>query len=496
MRKVNFLKTSLKCGVLSSNLLNSNAMENTYYNGIFRGETLREIRRKDEICSKEREIEELSKLQETKIYKLYKQKCFNKLLNKFCDFINEKIGDYTLYENILDAIYIYLEKQYNNRNELLINYDCLNKTFENKDNKKYYDMAKEYISNNFDKLREKSYFSCITEGMSCDKIKNNDFIIKDLITRTPIMIKYVDNHILEYNASKYKNIINDCIFYEDFIIISFEEFKDYLKKKNINMTDENVNNIYQIIVNHLKENNNNYFNFETKENNITKTYDLFFNHNEVGIYTPLFKNIQSIRSIKIYKSNISYESLCENCVNLNFIEFLKGSNCYGSMKNAFYNCPNIETLNFENLNMYGISNFVSMCEGDKKLKNIDLSNKNSKDSLSYGCKMDRMFANCCNLEYIFNGKNFNTYRVSSKEYMFLNCDNLNLFTKKDIWYYGILSSYIKIRYNYKSDLLNKIFKSELIIISNNSVKTKGIFAGTNEEEYNKKFNIQKEIDNR
>ena len=417
--------------------------------------------------------------------------CYSTLYKNLYSYISENINEKIVILTLLENIYEFLESKFHNKNQFIVDKDYYNSLFETKYAKHFLKLGENYIYNNFDEVKNMSYFS----RYNFKDIDKNDLYLTDMAKELIINSKIKGANIYDfvYYASKYKDILTSEIFFHDFMLINKKNFKEYIGKKNNDfINDKILNSIYEIIVNHFKINNNNYFNFDVNRGGIIETYDLFFQAGKHS-YIPLFKNKKSLISVNIHKSNMQYRSLFENCENLTSVIFSDGCICWQSLEEMFLNCKKLKYVDFKNLEMIHISSFESMFKNCSNLKVVDFSNVGLSKDARFKLKMDRMFFKCENLSSIYNGIKFNMNEADSLIETFYKCEKLDIiYDVQKLQIATMCNEYFKfIQKSGDVDIYKKMYQIPLMkIYGFNEKKIDDVFKGTkNEEVLNKIYGI-------
>jgi len=397
MRKVNFLKISFKCGVLSSNLLNFNAMENII--------NLKSNIETNNIYDKE-EKEKIEILEQLKneyldeiVYRIIKR-ANRKNLEKYKnpdEYLNsEEIKDNfnKLKEKVL--LEIYKKKDNENKNEIKI------------DNEKYYkkedlkDLISKLNYNHVDiitKYIKEIYMFHICEYDSEILLKNCN-ISKD-------KYKYFNKFVLTVEAPKCAEIMNKN-YYRKVYFKEIGENKNSKLKKFIIIADKNyINGLFYLsdIENVLKIRN-----YVDKNGEVDLSF--FFSH---------CHTLKNINFDGFYTENvINMQYMFEHCYCLENIDL----SCFKTdrvinMSGMFNNCRKIKDLDLKSFNTEKVKNFEDMFFCCNSLENLNIENFNTKNAEN--CSL--MFSDCHKLKSL-NLKNFNISNIKNAGYMFEGCSNL------------------------------------------------------------------------
>ena len=143
----------------------------------------------------------------------------------------------------------------------------------------------------------------------------------------------------------------------------------------------------------------------------------------------IFYNLSKLEKIVFLKSNTkitTLKNLFYNCWYLKSVDFGDLDTQYvTNLEGLFYSCSDLETINFSNFNTQNVNNMYCMFCNCEKLASLDVSSFNTENVTD----MKRMFSNCWKLENLKFSDNFNTTNVKDMSFMFYNCISL---TKLDL----------------------------------------------------------------
>ena len=91
-----------------------------------------------------------------------------------------------------------------------------------------------------------------------------------------------------------------------------------------------------------------------------------------------------------------------------------------NMNSMFCHCYGLEKLDLQNFNTTGVTNMMEMFALCSNLTELNIQSFNTSNVVN----MYKMFYECSSLKNLNYGQNFNTTKVTAKENMFDNCDNL------------------------------------------------------------------------
>ena len=91
-----------------------------------------------------------------------------------------------------------------------------------------------------------------------------------------------------------------------------------------------------------------------------------------------------------------------------------------NMNSMFCHCYGLEKLDLQNFNTTGVTNMREMFALCSNLTELNIQSFNTSNVVN----MYKMFYECSSLKNLNYGQNFNTTKVTAKENMFDNCDNL------------------------------------------------------------------------
>ena len=242
--------------------------------------------------------------------------------------------------------------------------------------------------------------------------KDNKLTQKNILNniKKGLQIKNENDDINEFNL--FKNLIEECTKIEEKRIDWYYYFNHpffyYEIEMILNIKKEDLNkNVKLIGLNNFNEENAELFINDEKE---LFTKDYIFN--KKGIYTIKYK----FNSFNF----TSLEKFFYECKNIEYINFniFNTSNIENS-KGMFYDCFNLKELDLNIFNTLNIKDMSHMFSGCHNLKKIDISSFETSKVLN----MESMFYDCSNLEEI-NLTSFKTFNVKDMNYMFSRCQNL------------------------------------------------------------------------
>ena len=227
------------------------------------------------------------------------------------------------------------------------------------------------------------------------------------------------------NTSKNLNIINKVEEDNEIIIeVELEIYNDEVDKEINILCDKNkLSKDNKDIENDIKENNLNIippkeFNYFNKGN--TK---LYLNDKEIEFNYKLKLNNKGIYKILI-KSNVKLFSLSTifyNCLNINKINFIKiNTNNVTDMSCMFSNCYNLSKIELSSFNTKNVTNMMGMFADCYNLSELDLSSFNTKNVTN----MFAMFSGCYNLSKL-DLSSFIIKNVTNMMGMFSSCSKIS-----------------------------------------------------------------------
>ena len=220
-----------------------------------------------------------------------------------------------------------------------------------------------------------------------------------------ILLKPLNFNIESLNGNNFNNykkygINNINLIGKNSIMSVFNVDRNDRKKKLqiLNYCDENKNELENNCELYINGNNveftfNNKFNFEGE-------YEIFIiNKNPLSNMNSLFKNC--------------------------YLTIIDLSNCdtqnVTNMKEMFYGCSNLISINIPNFNTNKVTNMNGMFSNCSSLKYLDLSNFNTSNVIDFGS----MFLFCNSLNSI-NLLNFDISNAENLNWMFSSCSSLNI----------------------------------------------------------------------
>ena len=139
--------------------------------------------------------------------------------------------------------------------------------------------------------------------------------------------------------------------------------KNMKKKLDINLNDYKEYLQIEIDLKIINNNNDNNQRFITIKEEDKKYYHLYFDGGEEEIKKYCINKDEKIENIKIiidYQIK-SFESLFENCCNIESLNFKKFyRNNINNMSFMFYNCSSLKELNLNNFNTNNVINMEGM----------------------------------------------------------------------------------------------------------------------------------------
>ena len=185
-------------------------------------------------------------------------------------------------------------------------------------------------------------------------------------------------------------------------------------------------------------------NMEYMFNNCKKLFSLDLSKiNTVDITNmeSIFYNCGNLNNLNLgsnfYLANArNMRNMFANCKSLTNLTLYTGNSAKFSllyMNSMFYNCINLQTLNF-NFYARNISNMEFMFYGCRKLISLDLSTFNT----NYLTSIEAMFYGCSQLSTL-NLETFNTFHINNMSSLFYGCEsltslNLNTFQTINVEY--------------------------------------------------------------
>ena len=137
----------------------------------------------------------------------------------------------------------------------------------------------------------------------------------------------------------------------------------------------------------------------------------------------ILANLVNLREIVFLKSNTkitTLKNLFYNCWYLKSVDFGDLDTQYvTNLEGLFYSCLNLEIINFSNFNTQNVNNMYCMFYGCSSLKELDLKNFNTANVTN----MWSMFSGCSSLTEL-DISNFNTANVTNMWSMFSGCSSL------------------------------------------------------------------------
>ena len=428
MKNVNFLKTSLKYGVLSSNLLNFNAMEN-----IINLNTNVEINNIYDEKEKEKiKIEIQKQLKEE-----YQDEHTNEIVYRIIKRANpnnlEKYKNPYNYTNSSDII-----RHFNRLKDAVIR-----KEEEKKLKNEIKKIVDDIINNIINKEKDKKNKNEIIINNIINKEEYKKENLKDLISN---LNPYLIDGIIKYIKQIYMFPLFEYNYnlLDEFCGISEEQYKYFNKfvvtvnvygdKRVINTKDYNGKvNVEKIS--------------EDKYSGL-KEFKIFANKKYLKklFYRSQIENVLEIRNYVDKYEKVDLERLFGDCRYLKNINF-KGFNTENviNMSRMFLNCCSLEKLDLKCFNIDRVINMSRMFLDCLKLTELDLSSFNTKNVKIFY----KMFVRCKNLKELdlssfnfknaencclmFSGcnkltnlilKNFDFSNISTASYMCYDCEEL------------------------------------------------------------------------
>jgi surface protein len=127
-------------------------------------------------------------------------------------------------------------------------------------------------------------------------------------------------------------------------------------------------------------------------------------------------NFEGINTSSLENMDFSF-SLCSKIISIDLSKF--DTSKVTSMHATFYNCDSLEKINFGNINTSSVVNMRSLFNRCFKLSSLNLSNFDTSNVKIF----DYMFSRCSSLKYL-DISTFNSLNLLSMEYMFRNCSSL------------------------------------------------------------------------
>ena len=227
-----------------------------------------------------------------------------------------------------------------------------------------------------------------------------------------------------------------------------------IKEKDINKEIyylDNTNGTY-IGVKHYHDNLKelNKYNTELYVNNKKVEYKKYFKPEKEGIYEIILKFNISIKDC----SYMFYD--CKNIENIDFISF--DTTNINNMRGMFYGCSSLKSIpdisNWNTTNVNNMSGMFGLCSSLKSIPDIsnwnttnvkdiegmfgrcsslksipDISNWNTTNVNNMGC----MFFGCSSLKSIPDISNWNTTNIKDMSYMFADCSSLKSIPVLENW---------------------------------------------------------------
>lgn len=271
-----------------------------------------------------------------------------------------------------------------------------------------------------------------------ESLKFNSFNNKK-ITDTYGMFYNCNNlisiNILTSNVNSINTIIselpvrslNTCGTLKSGVVLASDCNIDIAKTKNWNIENDNIIAVYTFnkSTDTLPTFNNDFTNYycadiDNGNDTITRTIangdntsptNIGFTY-KTGLVSLSYLNTSNVTDMK----NLFYA--CPNLTSLDVSSFDTGK--VTNMRSMFFNCPNLETItgltNWDTRNVTNMNLMFYLCS---KLSELDLSSWNTKNVTNMGS----MFNSCESLS-VLNLSNFNTDNVTEISSMFCNCPNL------------------------------------------------------------------------
>ena len=250
--------------------------------------------------------------------------------------------------------------------------------------------------------------------------KNNDNPIYDLNIKT-ILKQFPKLEKRKYNFDEFI-IGNEILVLKKYPIIIYEIRKDLLGKK-INLLgneNEEIIKTSKLFLNNkkIKSINHEFSNEGIYKLKVILKESLFNMRN-------LFYNCCSLTSLNLSNFNINnvydMSHMFDNCYSLHYLNLSNFiTNDVKNMSNMFDNCRSLTSLNLNNFNTNNVNNMSHMFYNCCSLTSLNLSNFNTNNVK----EMDNMFAYCSSLTSL-NLSNFITNNVTNMNRMFFNCCSLN-----------------------------------------------------------------------
>lgn len=157
---------------------------------------------------------------------------------------------------------------------------------------------------------------------------------------------------------------------------------------------------------------------EEPKENVSEVYSCLYSDGELVISQTAITT-QKGRTVLANKKVISPSDIYKDKSKIKKVTF-SGAVKPTSCQEWFLDCENLTTINhMENLYTNTTDDMTSMFENCTSLKEIDLSNFETKNVYH----MNDMFMNCSSLKTIDTSK-FNTAKVKDMQFMFYNCSSL------------------------------------------------------------------------
>ena len=191
----------------------------------------------------------------------------------------------------------------------------------------------------------------------------------------------------------------------------------------------------------------------------------------------MFNDCYKLKSLNLSNFNtakvIYMHSMFSGCLLLNELDISNfNTSKTETMQNMFNNCPSLISLNLSHFDTSSVSDMSNMFNGCSKLISLNLSNFNTSKA-----KIEKMFYNCSNLQYIIL-KIAEINGINNQEIFSLTSDNLTVCSENDGWKNLLSSEHLTI--NCKNTNTNRnSFKCYQKVFYNNNINKNCEFCGTN-----------------